>query len=101
GVGVMIFMAAVPGAVALLVGPVGDEPEALGLVARVEDFHAQEPGSAVHEMRAVPERVAHLAAHPVCDHELADDHHHRNAHRVAEIRMTKPETRITASRKSE
>ena len=34
---IMILMTAVPGSIALLVGPEGDEPEAFGLVAWVED----------------------------------------------------------------
>src|SRR5215210_4011208 len=52
GVRLTVDVAAVPDAVALLVGPSRDQPDLVGVVQRAEYFHAEEPGRVVDEVGA-------------------------------------------------
>jgi hypothetical protein len=68
----LVQMAAVPESEALRIGPVSDEPDFLGPVARAEDFHLNKAGLLIHEVRAMTERVFDLGNFLISDHEFAD-----------------------------
>ena len=71
-VGVAIHVAFVPDAVALLVGPIGEEPDFVGLIDGAEDIEADEAFGGMEEVWAGEESFLDLAGHAVGDGEFAD-----------------------------
>ena len=74
--GLLVRVAAMPGAVTLLVGPVGPEPELIRMVPGTQDFHPQEARGIVHEVGAPGERIADCLGHAAVHPELAENDNH-------------------------
>src|ERR1041384_1594477 len=67
-----VGMAPVPGAIALLIPPEGDQPDLIGGLDGAYHIHPDESRSIIHQMGTVDEVLFDLRGHAVGDNEFAE-----------------------------
>ena len=67
-----IEVTVVPNLKALRVNPISDEPNFLGPVKGAENFHADEAGLPIHQVRTSAERLFHLSSLVIRNYKFAE-----------------------------
>ncbi len=65
--GVRVVMTSVPIAKTVFIPPEGQQPELIVVARRLDNFHAQEAGRVVYQVRAAFECCSYVVAHAVGD----------------------------------
>ena len=68
----VIQVTVVPNLEAFCVQPISNEPNFLGPVKGAENFHADEAGLPIHQVRTSAERLFHLSSLVICNHKFAE-----------------------------